>query len=70
MWEGALCDEREVLLVIKTATETVDALSKRLAELHPYDLPEILALDVDEDHSDTRYVAWVRQLTHSEAPGA
>jgi periplasmic divalent cation tolerance protein len=43
-WEGALQDDREMLMLIKTASERLDALTARVHELHPYDLPEVLAL--------------------------
>lgn len=43
-WQGALHDDAEVLLVIKTCRDRLDALSERLRVLHPYALPEVLAL--------------------------
>lgn len=66
VWEGAVQDDAETLLVIKTARP--DALADVIRAHHPYDTPEIVTLDVDEAHSDPRYVAWVRRLTLPEAP--
>ena len=43
-WEGRVEDESEVMLVIKTAASTYDRLESRLQELHPYDVPEIIAV--------------------------
>lgn len=43
-WEGEIHDDREVLLVIKTSRARREALTARVCELHPYDLPEVLAL--------------------------
>ncbi len=60
-WKGELCVDEEQTLLIKVARDKVDALTKRLRELHPYELPEILALDVDKAHSSEAYVAWVRR---------
>src|SRR5579871_5436235 len=45
-WQGQICDEPEVLCLIKTARARWEALRARVAELHPYDVPELLALPV------------------------
>lgn len=56
-WQGQMCDETEALTVIKTTTEQLDALTARLTELHPYDLPEVIALPVTGGHEP--YLAWL-----------
>ena len=43
-WEGNMEFSREVLAVIKTTAERYPKLEKRLRELHPYTVPEIVAL--------------------------
>ena len=45
-WEGELQEDGETLIVLKTTREGLEELEDRLAELHPYDVPELLALDV------------------------
>lgn len=45
-WQGQVVEEAEVLLVIKTAADRFEALSARLRKLHPYALPEIIAVPV------------------------
>lgn len=45
-WQGAVDAAEELLLVIKTTAAAVPALEQRLLELHPYEVPEILALPV------------------------
>lgn len=45
-WEGAIQDEPEVLLVIKSTGARFEALELRIRALHPYELPEIIALPV------------------------
>ncbi|ROR29598.1 divalent-cation tolerance protein CutA [Inmirania thermothiophila] len=57
-WEGRVESTGEVLLLIKTTARRHDALAQRLAELHPYEVPEILALPVVE--AAAAYAAWVR----------
>jgi periplasmic divalent cation tolerance protein len=62
-WDGKLCVEDEVTLVIKVAATAAPALRDRLRALHPYELPEIVALPVDEAASHAPYVEWVRTAT-------
>jgi periplasmic divalent cation tolerance protein len=44
-WQDAVQDDRELLLIIKTRSGLEAALSAALGELHPYDVPEIVALE-------------------------
>jgi periplasmic divalent cation tolerance protein len=60
-WKGIVEREKERQVVIKTTRERVAALRIRLAELHPYELPEFLILNV-ADGSD-EYVKWVVEQT-------
>ncbi|MGA9421357.1 MAG: divalent-cation tolerance protein CutA [Rhodanobacteraceae bacterium] len=60
-WKGAVCDEPEVLLVIKTTSERFDALKARLVELHDYEVPELVAIEVSAGLPD--YLAWVAEET-------
>jgi periplasmic divalent cation tolerance protein len=57
-WEGAVQEDAEVLLVLKTVAERVPALTERVLALHPYTLPEVIALPVTAGH--TPYLEWVR----------
>lgn len=56
-WEGEVCDDSEVLLVIKTRPEALEALRARVVEQHPYDVPEVLALPVAGGHAP--YLEWI-----------
>lgn len=62
-WEGAVCEEPETTLMIKVSAEATEALVRRLGELHPYDVPEIVVLEVDSGASLEGYVSWVRDNT-------
>lgn len=57
-WQGEIHDDAEVLLLIKTSRERFDALRTRLLELHPYELPELIALDIADGHAP--YLDWLR----------
>ena len=45
-WEGELQEEGETLLLLKSRMELLPRLLERVPELHPYELPEVLALPV------------------------
>ena len=60
-WQGTLHDEAEVLLLIKTTRRRLAALDKRLVELHPYQVPELIALDVADGHAP--YLDWLARET-------
>lgn len=57
-WQGQVQDDDEVLLVIKTGSDRCEALAERVRELHPYDLPEVLALPAVG--GSRAYLDWVR----------
>ncbi|MBP6327909.1 MAG: divalent-cation tolerance protein CutA, partial [Dokdonella sp.] len=56
-WQGQVECADEVLLLIKSTRERYPALAARLRELHSYELPEIIAVDVSV--ADPAYQAWV-----------
>lgn len=60
IWKDFLQKDEEVTLMMKVPAEGVDRLRARLRELHPYELPEFVVLDVDLPGSLPEYVAWVR----------
>ncbi|HEY0477468.1 MAG TPA: divalent-cation tolerance protein CutA, partial [Kofleriaceae bacterium] len=56
-WQDAISDDAEVLAIIKTTASGYAALAARIAELHPYQVPEILALPLADGHPP--YLAWL-----------
>jgi periplasmic divalent cation tolerance protein len=60
-WEGAVQEEDEMLVVMKTRSELVPRLVARIPELHPYELPEVLALRVADGLP--AYCRWVLDET-------
>lgn len=60
-WQGQVCDETETLAIIKTSTERLAPLTARLTELHPYELPEVVAIAVTGGHEP--YLSWVTDQT-------
>lgn len=60
-WQGALETATELPLLIKTTRAAYPALQATLREAHPYELPEIVAIPVQEGLPD--YLAWVAAET-------
>ncbi len=56
-WEGEVHDDSEVLLIIKTSDTRFVQMRDWLVEAHPYDVPEVLALPIDD--GAPAYVKWV-----------
>lgn len=62
-WQGAVEQASERQLVMKTTVRCVDGLKKRIAALHPYDVPEILVLPVGGGAES--YLNWIDENTRS-----
>ena len=60
-WEGEIHDDAEALLVLKTTRGRFEALRERVLSLHPYDLPEVIALPVEAGSAP--YLAWIAAET-------
>jgi periplasmic divalent cation tolerance protein len=56
-WEGGVEQATEHQLVIKTTAARIESLKARLAELHPYDVPEVLVLSVADGAAS--YLEWL-----------
>ncbi len=62
-WQGEVHSGAETLMLIKTTRDCFEAVTARIVELHPYSLPEVIALDV-ADGLD-RYLAWIAHETRA-----
>jgi periplasmic divalent cation tolerance protein len=65
---GTLCDETEVLCLFKSRRELYPALRDRLTALHPYAVPEIIALPLVEGNEP--YLAWLAAGTAQARSGS
>jgi len=64
VWDGAVHEETELLLLIKTTRERFEALRERLLAVHPYELPEIIAVEAAAGHAP--YLAWIADSTRAD----
>ena len=64
-WKGTLQRDDEVLLLIKSTRARYDALRDCIVSLHPYELPEVIAVDVALGLHP--YLAWIASETSADA---
>ncbi len=63
-WEGKVEETQETLLLMKTKKEALSKLTKRIKKMHSYEVPEILALKVDD--GDDEYLKWLELSTYNQ----
>jgi periplasmic divalent cation tolerance protein len=61
-WQGKRETAQEQLLIIKTTKNVYDALEKTIIGLHPYELPEIIAFNIENGNTD--YLKWISDSTN------
>lgn len=64
-WEGRLERAAETVMILKTGSARAPALRDRIAELHPYDTPALVALPVVQEASSAAFVEWVCARTET-----
>ena len=60
-WQGKIADEQEVVVMLKTRSARLDSLRMAFTELHPYKVPELLALPVEA--GTEKYLEWINGET-------
>jgi periplasmic divalent cation tolerance protein len=63
-WQGQVETGREWYCYAKTTTRLLDALQGRIRELHPYQLPEIIAVRIVE--GDAEYLKWIEEAVSGQ----
>jgi periplasmic divalent cation tolerance protein len=58
-WQENIISETEVQLFIKSKTNFFDLLNDRIKQLHPYDSPEVIALNIQQ--GDHQYLNWINE---------
>ncbi|MGQ9802017.1 MAG: divalent-cation tolerance protein CutA [Candidatus Saccharicenans sp.] len=61
LWQGKKCEDKEVVLLIKARAELYPELEKKIKEIHPYEVPEIIALPVIL--ASQAYSDWIKDVT-------
>ncbi len=56
-WQGKLCDDSELMMVIKTTDLRFEAVRSHIRAMHPYELPEVIAIPIVV--ADVDYLSWL-----------
>lgn len=64
-WKGKICKDGELLLIVKTLERELDGATATIRELHSYELPEILAFNVDR--GEPRFLDWIASSVDKDA---
>ncbi|MFH0924143.1 MAG: divalent-cation tolerance protein CutA [bacterium] len=60
-WKGKIEKETEALLLMKTKDSLIENLISRIKELHSYEVPEVVVLDIEKGNPD--YLKWIEEVT-------
>lgn len=61
VWKDELCNDNEILVLMKTSNELYEVLKDRLLEIHPYETPEIVRIDIADGSKG--YLSWIKEVT-------
>ena len=64
-WQGKICKDGELMLVVKTLEEEFAGVAATIGELHSYEMPEILAFQVSR--GEGRFLEWIAGSVDKEA---
>ena len=60
-WEGKVCNDPEILMLIKSKTSDYDQVEKTIKKNHSYDTPEIIRVNIDGGSKE--YLSWISEVT-------
>ena len=61
-WEGKVHDDAEALLVLKAPRKRLQELADRVAQIHPYEVPEVIGLPIEG--GSEKYIDWIIQTMY------
>jgi periplasmic divalent cation tolerance protein len=59
-WEGEVVEDHEVLLIAKTRADRFEAIRELVVELHSYEVPPVIRIDIAEAHLP--YLRWIDEV--------
>ena len=60
LWKNEICRDAEILVLFKTTWDVYDVLETKIKEIHPYDTPEIIAIDIEKGFQG--YLSWIDEV--------
>ena len=67
-WKGRVCDDGEMLLIIKTRASSFDAVRETIHKVNTYELPEVMGYRVDS--ASPGFSSWIEKMTAAPTPVA
>lgn len=64
-WQGKICSDGELMLIVKSLAQEFEAVRQTIQELHEYDVPEILAFTVSQ--GDESFLEWIGACLDKDA---
>jgi len=61
LWQGKIEDDKEVLMIVKSRRKHFVAISKKVKEMHSYEVPEVIALPIVDGAEN--YLKWLQEST-------
>ena len=58
-WEGDIVTDKEAILICKTTYSNVKKLTQRVKELHSYEVPCVISLNISEQEGNEQYLDWI-----------
>jgi periplasmic divalent cation tolerance protein len=62
-WDNQIMCDSEVKLIIKSRAELYQLIEAKIIELHPYETPEIIAMNIQQGNE--KYLHWIKESTTS-----
>ncbi|MGB4269062.1 MAG: divalent-cation tolerance protein CutA [Spirochaetota bacterium] len=60
-WKGNICNEQELLLIIKTRSDLYTNIEEAIKKIHPYEVAEIISIPITSGSHD--YLQWIEDVT-------
>ena len=60
-WKGEIVEDSECLIIMKTKATLFEVLKNKILEIHPYEVPEIISLGIDNGFD--KYLDWIKENT-------
>lgn len=68
VWDGALQQDEASTLLVKTRAALMTELTAAVKALHPYTVPEVIAIPIDPHAGNADYLAWLRAEARGTVP--
>ncbi|MDR9418495.1 divalent-cation tolerance protein CutA [Gracilimonas sp.] len=60
-WKGEIQEDNECVLIIKTHYSRVKKVTRRIKEMHSYEVPAVISLTITEDEGNEEYLDWLEK---------